>query len=142
MSRTVDADIAGILEGAGLGLSTSGSPKNLFTGPMPGAEGSLVADESVAVLETGGPLAHPYIGGGRKTYRQVTCQVMVRSDPQDWAGGLALARGVYDALQLSTLSPYVQITIREGAPFYGGRDEQERHQWAMNVVAEYEDDGP
>lgn len=141
--KTVDSDLAAVLEAAGLSLVRPPTANaNLFLGVMPEDDDSTVPDRCVAILETGGRPPVPFVGGGRVTYRRVTCQVRVRGPREDFANGQTLARAVLDALNLATVSGYVQVRVRESAPFYGGTDQSDRHGWAMNVEAEFEDPGP
>jgi hypothetical protein len=131
--RDSAADIATVLAGAGLSL-TNGT--NLFLGPMP-EDDDTVPDKCVAVLQTGGGAPLGFIGGGKKAFVSVSCQIRVRGDREDFQAGQTLACGILEALNQTAPSPYVAIRVRESAPFYGGTDSADRPQWSLNVVLQY-----
>lgn len=138
MSRDTAADLASILAASGLGLSLG---TNLFLGPVIEADENTVPDTSCFILQTGGDPPVPYIGGGRKSYRAITCQVRIRSARENFKAGQALALGALDSLHLATASPYTQILAEEGSPTYFGTDGSDRHWWTFTVSAEYLDTG-
>lgn len=137
MLRDVASDLAYLLEGAELGLARPPVGDNLYLGAMPEDDDATVPDVMVAILSTGGTSPQPYLGGNREQYFRATCQVLVRGPREDFATGQALAFGVYEALALASLSPYVAIRVRESAPLHMPTDESDRHFWVMNVEAEY-----
>lgn len=138
MLRNVASDLAGILEGAGLGLARPpAAAKNLYLGAMPEDDDDTVPDVVVAILPTGGSQPEPYLGATRTVYLQATCQVLVRGPREDYSAGQTLAFGVCRALSLPTLAPYVAIRVRESAPFPLPADDSDRGLWSLNVEAEY-----
>lgn len=146
--RDTAADLATVLEAAGLGLARPPTGTNLFLGDMPeqlddSGTANDVAALCVAILQTGGGTPNGFVGGTSESYRPVACQVTVRSPANDFQAGQTLALQVFDALHLrDDVSPYTSITVREGAPVYWGpKDAAGRRYWTMNVVAEYLDDG-
>lgn len=139
MSRPVATDLATILGAAGIGL-TSGT--NIFPGPVLEVDAAgTVPAKCVFILRTGGEPPRPFLGGGKTTYRSVSCQVKVRSDREDFSGGETLAGAALDALNLASAAPYSLIQVDESAPFYGGVDGSDRHWWSFVVTAEYVDAG-
>lgn len=137
MLRNVASDLAGLLEAAGLGLARPPSGLNLYLGALPEDDDETVPDTAVAIIPTGGASPEPYLGGARRQYLRATCQVLVRGPREDYATGQALAVGVWEALSLATLSPYVALRVREAAPFPLSRDDEDRGLWSLNVEAEY-----
>lgn len=145
MTRDLAADVVEYLAGAVPSLVPA---NNLFVGLMPAADGppetaggATVPSLCVSVLGTGGSTPVPYLGQGRTTYRQLTAQVKIRGAPNDYSPGSTLARTVFDALNLATLSPYKSVRCRESAPAHMGRDESDRDGWVINLTADQVDDG-
>jgi hypothetical protein len=136
VTRDVATDLAGLLENSGLGLTCPPAGQSLFVGPMPETDADTEA-RAVAVLQTGGPPPVGFIGKARAALWTVSCQVHVRSNREDFAGGQALSSDVLTALHQAALPPYLSIRVRESAPFYLGPDGADRHLWVMNVQLEY-----
>ncbi|QSQ17182.1 hypothetical protein [Myxococcus landrumensis] len=136
MARDVAADLAQLLAAGGLGLNVGA---NLFLGPALEADEATVPDVSCFVLQTGGDAPLSYLGGGRRTYRTVTCQVRVRSARESFRGGQALALAALDVLHLANAAPYVLIEVGEGSPNYIGTDGSDRHWWTFTVDASFVD---
>lgn len=134
MARDTAADLATILAAGGLGLSAGA---NLFLGPTLEDDDVTVPDVACFVLQTGGDAPQSYIGGGRKTYRTVTCQVRVRSARESFREGQALALAALDVLHLANSEPYVLIEADEGSPNYIGTDGSDRHWWTFTVNASF-----
>jgi hypothetical protein len=104
---------------------------NLILGPPLGEE-SNSPGLSVFVLDTGGPLDAPFIGGG-KSHRIHAVQVYVRGPRNQYAATMTLAKAVRAALHYATPTGYYACTCRESAPIYIGRDDYERHGFSINV---------
>lgn len=139
--RDAAADICTILAAAGLGLAEGTS---LFVGPMPehglAADGLSAPAKCASVMPTGGGSPEAFVGKGRKALLYPTCQVRIRSDREDFAGGQALAFAALEALNQISWPPYVSIRVRESAPFYGRTDAAGRHHWGFNVELQYLND--
>jgi hypothetical protein len=124
MARDTAADLASILGAGGLGLSIG---TNLFLGPVIEDDDAVVPDLACFVLQTGGDAPVSYLGGGRKTYRAITCQVRIRSARESFQAGHLLALAALDALHLADAAPYTLIEVEEGSPSYFGTDSSDRH---------------
>lgn len=135
--RDIASELAELLEGAGLGLRRPPAPgANLFTAPMPEADGG-VPDPAVALVVTGGAGPQPYVGQGRAAYLAPGCQVRVRSAREDFEGGQQLAHAVFATLNQSALVPYAVVRAEESAPAYLGTDGADRHRWVLNLALGY-----
>nr|WP_255654356.1 minor capsid protein [Corallococcus sp. EGB] len=107
---------------------------NLFTAPMPEADGG-VPNRAVALVVTGGAGPQPYVGQERAAYLSPGCQVRVRSAREDFEGGQQLAHAVFAALNQSALVPYAVVRAEEeSAPAYLGTDGADRHCWMINLL--------
>lgn len=138
MARDTAADLATILAAGNLGLRLG---ESLFLGPTLEDDDATVPDVACFVLQTGGEPPQSYIGGGRKTYRTVTCQVRVRSARESFREGQALALAALDVLHLVNAAGYVLIEVDEGSPNYVGTDGSDRHWWTFTVDASFIDMG-
>ncbi|MCP3163333.1 minor capsid protein [Myxococcus qinghaiensis] len=134
MSRDLAAELATVLEAAGLGLTRPpASGANLFTAPMPEVDGS-VPDRAVALVVTGGAGPLPYLGLGRKAYLSPGCQVRIRSAREDFEGGQSLALAVFAALNQTPDMSSATVRAEESAPVYMGTDGADRHRWGINLM--------
>ncbi|MCP3060972.1 minor capsid protein [Myxococcus sp. K38C18041901] len=134
MSRDIAAELAAVLEAAGLGLARPPAPgANLFTSPMPEVDGG-VPDRAVALVVTGGAGPLPYLGVGRAAYLSPGCQVRIRSAREDFQGGQALALAVFAVLNQTPDVLGVSVRAEESAPVYLGTDGADRHRWVLNVM--------
>lgn len=137
MSRDLAAELAAVLELAGLGLARPPAlGANLFTAPMPEADGD-VPDRAVALVVTGGAGPLPYLGPGRAAYLSPGCQVRIRSAREDFQGGQLLARSLFEVLHQTPLMPSVFVRAEESAPAYLGTDGADRHRWVLNLGLGY-----
>ena len=119
---------------AGLRKATRTVPPfdgNLVLGPPIGEE-SNSSGFGVFVLDTGGPLDAPFVGGS-KSHKIHSVQVYVRGNRMDYVGAFALAKLVRAALHYVTITGYYACHCREAAPIYIGRDDYERHGFSINV---------
>lgn len=125
---TPDSDLVTALDTA---LSLA-SGTNLFRGPVREVSADC-PPTAVFCLTTGGPPPSPYIGIG-EDFRRSTVQVRIRSDLADtFETGQELARSVLTALQRAVVSGYVWCYVRESEPNYLGQDDNENHEWSVNV---------
>lgn len=95
---------------------------------------------------SGGLNPNEYMTGtqGLSTYRRADVKVRVRSAPNDYATGSALAEDTWTSFQapssasLSTASTtYCRVTCFESAPIYMGLNDVEQDEWAFTVRVEY-----
>jgi hypothetical protein len=105
---------------------------------MPEADDTLVASRCVALVETGGDRPSSFLSGDRRTWRAGTCQVLVRSNREDYDNGRALASSIWDKLHHAAVSGYVLVSAREAMPYYlPPPDTSDRHFWSINIIAEW-----
>ena len=116
---------------------------NLFASPeLPAVPGGVgVSGQAVFVWPYGGEPPTPYFGdkGSAGSVYYANVQALVRSNPGDAAGGIALARAVRDALprQEAGISSagsttYFFCLAKQSEPNYLGCDNQNRHRWSLN----------
>lgn len=138
MARDTAADLASILAASGIGLTVG---TNLFLGPAIEDDDAVIPDVSCFILQTGGDPPLTYLGGGRTSYREVTCQVRIRSARESFQAGHLLALAALDALHLASAPPYVKVEVEEGSPNYFDTDGSDRHWWSFTVSAAFVDAG-
>ncbi|NTX51118.1 hypothetical protein [Myxococcus sp. CA039A] len=137
MNRDLAAELATVLEAAGLGLTRPpSSGANLFTAPMPEADGG-VPDRAVALVVSGGAGPLPYLGLGRATYLSPGCQLRIRSAREDFEGGQSLALAAFTVLHQSPHFPGISVRAEESAPVYLGTDGADRHRWIVTLVVRF-----
>lgn len=131
------ADLATVLTGNTIGGLALVSGQNLFSKrlhPIP-------FSTAVFLLNSGGEPPQPYLQTTRKAFYNGRVQILVYSGPgvNQFDAGETLARGLAGYLhQLTTVSGYVAIYVRESSPNYLGEDkETQRHMWSLNVDAQY-----
>ncbi|NOK20775.1 hypothetical protein [Corallococcus carmarthensis] len=135
--RDIASELAELLEDAGIGLVRPPSPgANLFTAPMPDADGDVPA-RSVALVVTGGAEPQLYLGLGQAAYLVVHCQVRVRSGREDFQGGQQLALMVFMTLNQSCFRPQAFVQANESWSTYLGDDSSGRHRWMTNLMFRY-----
>jgi len=105
---------------------------NLFSGPVR-QQSTSVPHQAVFVLPSGGPAPDAYSDGTVIEMRYSAIQVIVRSNPKDYAGGQVLARQVRDALHHVAVTGYVDIRAMQSEPIYIGPDEADRHLFSVNL---------
>lgn len=108
---------------------------NLFVGGLRSADEA--PSPAVFVQNTGGPEPVPYLGGAREAWQRPTVQVLVRGPVDDTATAESVARGVYELLQMATISGYVAILSRASAPEPLGPDDDLRDILTMNFECQY-----
>ncbi|NTX65940.1 hypothetical protein HUA74_35300 [Myxococcus sp. CA051A] len=137
MTRDIAAELAAVLESAGLGLVRPPVPEaNLFVSPMPEADDG-VPDRAVALVVTGGAGPLLYLGINRATYLSAGCQVRIRSSRDDFQGGQALALEVLGLFQQTPNVVGTSLRTEEGAPVYLGADQACRYLWILNLRLGY-----
>lgn len=115
---------------------------NVFTGPVRkaaetanAATGGKVPHRAVFCLGTGGIDDIPYVDGGLKqALRQPTVQVWIRSDPENYDDGKALADAVFDAIDKNPPTGYAECRALGSRPAYVVKDEKGHHLWTVNVL--------
>jgi hypothetical protein len=98
--------------------------------------------EGCWIVPTGGPPPTRFLGE-TETQRHYTFQVRVRSDKDDFDGGLLLARAVSDALHSAihdaTFAAYLDIIPLQGQPMHLKQDDKGLHEWSQNVEAQFKE---
>lgn len=132
MSHQPDLDVAVQLASSGLGLTLG---TNLFWGKLREVDpGTGISSTAVFVATRLSPAPENYCDGQRLPQaREPQLQIMVRSNPQDFAGGQALARGVKDALHDIALSGYDACRITQAEPVPIGETDSGEHLFSLNV---------
>ena len=110
---------------------------SIFDSPVR-ASGNGVAEKAIFVAPSGGP-APQALAGQSLAFRRSFLQVRVRGDQQDYAGGLAFARSARDATQYAAIAGYTDVRIQETEPIYIGQDDQDRHEWTINVEMSFKE---
>jgi hypothetical protein len=131
---TVTEDVAQLLEDLGLGdYRADGSVGGtIYLTHLPDAP-----DECMAVARYGGATSD-----SRLPYDNVNVQVRVRGNTTDVRTGERTAQDVYDALHglgprpLASGAELLLAVANQGGPVYMGRDENRRHEWAVNINCE------
>lgn len=128
---TPEVDVASAIVTAGLGtLGTT-----LFYGPERGLNArGVTSGTATYCLASGGVKPAPFADGGAGTYlAEFSVQVLVRSSPDAYAGGLTQVRALRDALNFVSIAGYINVAVRESDPLYLGQDESGRHRWTINL---------
>lgn len=118
---------------AGLRKATRSLPPfdgNLILGP-PVGEDSNSPGVAVFVLDSGGSLDAPFIGGG-KSHQIRSVQILVRGNRRDYAGAMTMAKAVRASLHYATVTGYYACTCRDASPIYAGLDDYERPNFSLN----------
>lgn len=126
MSATLDPPAIAVLDAitaAGLGLVRG---QNAFAGP-------LRPSKTLAcfVQSTGGLV--PFLLSGDAQQEMQTVQVQVWSPPDAYQAGYQLAQGILRALHRRELGGYYHTEVREADPSPIGKDDNDRHGFAINV---------
>jgi hypothetical protein len=133
---SVENDVAAHLA-ASLGLVVG---TDVFTGQVRGVSDNqslpgAVKDRAVFVLLTGGLADVPIIDGGNAGREaRPTVQIWVRGNPRDYDGGRTLSSQVYAAIDKRPPSGYFEARATSSAPIYVRQDDQEHHEWSINVT--------
>lgn len=133
---TVAAHIRTVLSGAPHSLSASncrpGPPKKPTENQsVPGS----IPSRCVFVLSTGGIQPTAFIDGGNGGKdERLTFQIWIRSNPRDYEGGAILANAVYSAIDMNPPTGFYEARARTSEPMYLRQDEQNHHEWSINVV--------
>ena len=116
---------------SGVGSLTLGT--NCFAGPIRDV-GSGIPDTSVFVVGTGGFPVEAFIDGGSGTgLEKPAVRVLVRSDRNDFSGGVTLADSVLAAIDMNPPTGYVEARTTTSDPIYIGTDDTGHHEWSINV---------
>ncbi len=129
MPTSPDTDLVTLIDGQ---IATLTSGTNLFRGKRRPV-GTNVPAEAVFCLIDGGPPTQAYADSTAIEQRHSAVQVSVRSDKDDYAGGLTLARQVRDAVNHATVVDYIDIRIGASEPNYIGEEDPGYHLWTINV---------
>lgn len=148
-THVVDADVLAYLSGKVINCTLQdGSTQavtltqgtNLFLGPIRMQQGTTVPVLAVFVLATGGPPPEPYFAsttagtdGANQLKYEAGVQVTVRSDPDEYQQGRDLARGIADALNLATISGYIECKLMQAVPVYTGMNSTQNHTLRVNA---------
>jgi len=96
--------------------------------------GEGIPDKAAFVTGTGGFPTITYRDGGNKTgLKRPSVQIWVRSDVEDLSGGLTLVRSVHDAIDMASITGYIEARATTSEPIYLGRDDANHHEWSINV---------
>lgn len=131
-----------------VGVPALVSGANLFASvELPSVPSGVgVPSQAVFVTPYGGEPPDLYMGavGVAGSVRWAAIQVMVRSNPGDRPGSLALARAIRDALPRQEVAlsagastPYFWVTTRQAEPLPLGLDGQNRWRWSVNFKLGY-----
>lgn len=94
-----------------------------------------IPSRCVFVVPTGGFGSVAFVDGGAKGKEErPTVQVFVRSPPRDYDAGRDLAQAAYEAIDLNPPAGYFEARAFGGPPSYLGEDDQNQHQWTINVA--------
>lgn len=107
---------------------------DLFHSPVRGYS-ARVPHQCVFVTASGGLQSRPI--KGQTDERRPRVDIRVRSNPDSVAGayknGLALARGVFDAVDQRLPTGYIDSRCLNSQPSYMGMDEDKHHEWVIPV---------
>jgi hypothetical protein len=103
---------------------------NVFDGPVRPVPAAPA--KAVFVLATGGPPPEARIGETQAD-RFPALQIRTRGDKNDFAGGLADARAVRDAVHYAPLAGWVDVRVQETEPNYLGEDNNGHPEWSVNA---------
>lgn len=113
---------------------------DIFVGPVrkvsddPSVPGA-VPDEAIFVLGSGGFADVPIIDGGSYGREaRPTVQIWVRSAPRDYDGGRTLSSSTYAAIDKNPPAGYFEARASDSAPAYVRRDDEDHHEWSINVT--------
>ncbi len=132
MSHQPDLDVAVYLASAGLNLTLG---ENLFWGKLREVDPSTgISSNAVFVSTRLSPSPENYCDELRYPQaREPMLQVTVRSDPQEFAEGQALARSVKDALHDIALPGYDACRVTQAEPVFIGETDSGEHLFSLNV---------
>lgn len=136
MANDPELDLQAYLNGkvgtaSGITLTTG---TNLFTGPER-ANKVGVPSQAVFIRNSGGPPKMPYVNGSPQgDDNQSALQLIVRSNPNDYAGGQLFARDVLALVHRAVVTGYVYVLARQSEPNYVGQNDQALHQFSLNFI--------
>ena len=132
-----DLDIATHL-GASIGSLILGT--NVFAGPVRPWSNTADADggippESVFCLQRGGRADEVFHEGASPSFRHLaypTVQIIVRTDAS-FQVGQSLAEQIFEVINHKPSAGYVEWAMTTSAPLYLGKEDDQHHEWSMNV---------
>lgn len=131
MALAPDDDLVTHLD-ANVGALTSGT--NLAASPLRPTEYPNIPTQCVFVIASGGPGPTLYLGANSgDDLRMYRVQIMIRSEADEYTNGRDLAKTVYDATHLASISGWVIVRCRDPQPVYLGMQENNLHLWSINV---------
>jgi hypothetical protein len=108
-----------------------GPPRAVTKADIKGA----VPSRAVFCHPTGGRVSEPWNDGGmRSGIDRPTVQVWVRSEPNDFTGGLELARAVLDAVDMRPPPGFFECRAASSEPLWVRKDDQGQHEWTINTT--------
>lgn len=127
-----DLDVATALAGAGLGLSLE---ENLFWGKEREVDpDSGIPSKAVFVVNRLGGAPENYCDSARTPQaHEPLLQIVVRSDPQEFSAGYALARSIQNALHDVALPGYDACRVTQPEPVAIGESDSGEHLFSLNV---------
>lgn len=138
---SVELDVRNFLSGPGSAESTC-STSFTFVGPMR-KSGPRFPVQAVTIQEYGGLMPHGFQDGREQTYRRNDVQVRVRSAPNGYVAGKALADAIWMTMNrpslasISTASTeYIRIQPNQSGPVFMGENDTEQPEWSINVRLE------
>ena len=113
-----------------IGSLTTGT--NLFAGKMR-ETGPYVPDAAVFVQIIAGTA--PQAFGAATSFQQFASAVniLLRSDPDDYAGSHTLVKSIQTALDKVALAGYIEVRALQADPYGIGEDIKRRHYWELNI---------
>lgn len=96
--------------------------------------GDGIPSKCVFCWASGGPAPDAYIdGGGGANHYYPQVRIRVRSDVNDFSGGVTFSQTIRDAAHELDVSGYYDARIQESEPIYIGEDDEGHHEWSMTL---------
>lgn len=107
---------------------------DVFAGKLK-EESAAIPSQSVFCLEREGDVPIDYCDGGATSPQlyQPRVQILVRSNPGDFAGGRTLAHAVYAAIHDHPPAGYFECRAQQSTPLYVNEESNGAHIWSINV---------
>ena len=107
-------------------------------GPMRSPVENGDAIPGIWLQSYGGQAPEPYLNASADgSYFRSMVQAIIRGGPDDYQGGIALARNVRNALHLKHVAPYVAWFATTSEPLYIGINEARQHEFTVNIRVEW-----
>lgn len=112
---------------------------NVFAGPLPPSTSvprgtTTVPNQAIGCYLAGGENT-PLLGGGKTRIREPVATVQVRSAPDGFTSGEALAQAAQSRCNATSPTGYISWLATE--PAYRGPDEQGAHRWEFTIQLRY-----